>query len=256
MAGGDESATRRLPSTAAAGTSDQPSDSTERIKRIVTEARVDDGESQMQRRLSGVPSRQAAPRARAHHEMDAHRAQCALCVVRAADGVRNVFEALGRESTERISKDELLEGLERLKLPSSRAIVREIFAAADADGDGFLEFKELLVYVQQREAEIAAAFSQLTPRVQGSTASTRDLSFADVKRALGNLGVTASDRQIAAFMTYLDQDESGTVSLAEFTSFVYLLPRVDVSAAFESWLASHAFTCASTLSWSAAAARR
>ena len=157
-----------------------------------------------------------------------------------ADGVSEIYGALGRKNTERISKDELLEGLERLRLPCSKDIVREIFVAADMDGDGYLNYSELLAFVRQREEEIAQAFARLTPRAKGTSAPTQDLSFADLKQALSNLGVTASDRQIAAFMTHLDQDDTGTVSLAEFTSFVYLLPRVDIAAAFDTWLASHA----------------
>ena len=154
--------------------------------------------------------------------------------------VTEIFTALGRSRNDRITRDELLGGLERLKLPASSDIVNEIFQEADANNDGYLDYSKLLGFVQQREAEIAQAFGRLTPRAHGSTAPTRDLSFADLKQALSGLGVSASDRQIAAFMTYLDQDDTGTVSLAEFTSFVYLLPRVDVAAAFESWLVTHA----------------
>ena len=143
-----------------------------------------------------------------------------------ADGVRDIFDALGRSSSDRITRDELLEGLKRLRLPYSADIVREGFAEADSNNDGYLDYAELLKFVRNREAEIAEAFSTLTPRARGgASAPTQDLSFADLKLALSRLGVAANDRQIAAFMTHLDQDETGTVSLAEFTSIFEKVER-------------------------------
>ena len=198
-------ATRRLPSTASPGTSDDV-EFQHHLRRTRTLKQTE--RNLLQRRLS--------------------------------DGVREIFSTLGRSNADRINQAELLEGLEQLRLPCSKDIVKEIFAEADLNNDGYIDYAELLGFVKQRESEIAQAFGRLTPRARGSSAPTHDLSFADLKLALSELGVAASDRQIAAFMTYLDHDESGTVSLAEFTSFIYLLPRVDVAAAFETWLATTA----------------
>jgi Ca2+-binding EF-hand superfamily protein len=156
---------------------------------------------------------------------------------RLSDGVAEIYAALGVPTAgTRISAAELREGLERLKLPCSDEIVEQIFAEADGNGDGYLDYAKLLVYVRQREEEIAATFA----RSFGTRGVGPDeISFDQLKQALVGLGVKATDRQIAAFLTHLDQDDTGTVSLAEFTSFVYLLPRVDVGVAFESWLANH-----------------
>ena len=79
--------------------------------------------------------------------------------------------------------------------------MREIFEEADANGDGYLDYTELLGFVRRREEEIAQAFARLTPR--GTfTHSTQDLSFADLKKALTNLGVSASDPSLSHAKKY------------------------------------------------------
>ena len=152
----------------------------------------------------------------------------------ASDGVRDVWAVLGRDACQgsSISIDELAEGMRVLELPLTPTIVEEIFKEADRNGDGALDYAEMIEYVRQRENELADTFARLT--ANGSD----DISFADLKAELHSLGVMANDRQIARFLARLDTDDSGTVSQAEFSAFVSLLPRVDVAAAFESWLAA------------------
>lgn len=151
---------------------------------------------------------------------------------RISESVDEIF--IGGKS--RVSAAELHESLERLRLPCSEQIVQEIFAEADSNNDGYLDHSELMHYVRQREEEIATTFAQTF----GSRGvATEDVSFEQLKQALIALGVKPTDVQVAAFLTRLDQSESGTISLAEFTAFVYLLPRVDVAHAFEAWLSNH-----------------
>ena len=121
---------------------------------------------------------------------------------RLSDGVREIFHTLGREEESAcISEMELSIGLERLQLPCSNEIVSEIFQEADLNSDGLLSFTELLAYVHRREDEIAATFGRLSPH--GATA---EISFAELKHELRSLGITANDRQVAAFLTHLDKE--------------------------------------------------
>lgn len=209
----DDVLLRKLPSTSSAGTSDigQHANTSDRpsVRRITT-------------RLSAA-AQQRDPRSRSSG------LERTL-----SDGVKEIFVTLGRPPSGGITEAELTEGLERMRLPCSHEIVRTIFDEADRNRDGIIHFDELLSFVRQREDEIAAAFSRLTPR-----GATNDITFESLKYALSDLGVDATDRQVAAFLTHLDRDETGSVSIEEFTSFVYLLPRVDVAAAFETWLSNH-----------------
>ena len=52
------------------------------------------------------------------------------------------------------------------------SINAEEFFAADTNGDGYLDYSDLLSYVRAREEEIAAAFARLTPRGTRSSAAT------------------------------------------------------------------------------------
>ena len=162
---------------------------------------------------------------------------------RLSDGVRDVWTELGYDSQSgAISAEELSLGLARLGLPSSMLAVRQIFAEAGKDADdGVLEYAELLGYVRRREDEIMDSFARLTPRRTLARISTDAIAFADLKESLSRLGVQASDREIAVFLAQLDGQGSqrgGELGLHEFATFVYRLPRVDVAAAFESWLAA------------------
>jgi solute carrier family 25 (mitochondrial phosphate transporter), member 23/24/25/41 len=157
--------------------------------------------------------------------------------------VRDVWTELGYDAQSgAISAEELSLGLARLGLPSSMLAVRQIFAEAGKDADdGVLEYAELLGYVRRREDEIMDSFARLTPRRTLARISTDAIAFADLKESLSRLGVQASDREIAVFLAQLDGQGSqrgGELGLHEFATFVYRLPRVDVAAAFESWLAA------------------
>jgi len=81
---------------------------------------------------------------------------------------------------------------------------------------------------------------KLTPRRTLARVNTEDIPFLDLKESLSGLGVRATDREIASFLAQLDRKEvsQGTVSLQDFTAFVYQLPRTDVVASFETWLAA------------------
>lgn len=157
--------------------------------------------------------------------------------------MRDVWTELGYDAQSgAISAEDLSLGLARLGLPSSMLAVRQIFAEAGKDADdGVLEYAELLGYVRRREDEIMDSFARLTPRRTLARISTDAIAFADLKESLSRLGVQASDREIAVFLAQLDGQGSqrgGELGLHEFATFVYRLPRVDVAAAFESWLAA------------------
>ena len=77
-----------------------------------------------------------------------HKADRAIMQGCLSDGVRDIFEALSRESTDKISKRELLEGLQNLGLPHSQDILSDIFAQADANNNGFIDYSSLLGFVQ------------------------------------------------------------------------------------------------------------
>ena len=140
-------------------------------------------------------------------------------------GVLQIWVATGRDTTHgTISAAELAEGLERMQLPCSKDIVRDIFLHADENEDGVLDYGELLGYVRRREEEIAGSFSRLTRKQSHACAAANDISFSDLKEALHSLGVRATNRQIASFIARLDKEDTGTVSLEEFSSFVCAPP--------------------------------
>lgn len=226
----------RLPSTASAGTLDDDDAEERTVSRTPSDTTAL-GKAARPAVVRSSSRQRRPPQDIVRRTLSSDQFEQSYLQQQLSDGVREIFAALGRQRSEKISKTELLEGLERLQLPCSQEIVGAIFAEADANHDGYLDYAELQTFVRRREEEIAQAFLALGG---SSSAVTHDLSFADLKNALTNLGVAASDRQIAAFMTHLDRDETGTVSLGEFTSFVFLLPRVDVAGAFESWLQSRA----------------
>ena len=149
-----------------------------------------------------------------------------------SDGIIEVFEALERDADEchdrGITADELQVGLRKLQLPSSATIIAHIFAVADTDGDGLVSSDELLHYVSGREQEIEEVFD-------GLDRSKAGVRVSDLKVALRKLGVEAGDAQVGDFLHRLDRSGSGSVSLQEFSQFVFLLPKIDIRAAFELW---------------------
>ena len=158
-----------------------------------------------------------------------------------SEGIRDVWSELGFDSQSgTISAAELADGLAMLGLPESDRIVSEIFADADINSDGVLEYAELLAYVRRREEEIESAFRRLSQKNSCRPVPIDEIAFLDLKDSLSTLGVNPTDRQVASFLTQHDRKEPmhGTISLQEFASFVYGLPKVDVAAAFESWLAA------------------
>jgi solute carrier family 25 phosphate transporter 23/24/25/41 len=128
----------------------------------------------------------------------------------------------------RISAEELRRGLSRLGLPCTPTLVDDIFAAADRNSDGLLDYGELLKYATEREAQVSLTFARI--------ARNGRIKPDDLKGALVEMGLQVSDEQAAGFFAALDREQTGRVTLQEFERFCWLLPRVNVRAAFESWV--------------------
>ena len=129
-----------------------------------------------------------------------------------------------------VSKHQLTNALASLKLPCSPTLVDEIFNEAADAVDDTLTFDALMTYAARREREIRKTFHQLAgPGGKISKDSTK------LRQSLANIGVQVDENMAAQFLSHLDLDGSGEVTLQEFERFVYLLPRVNVRAAFESW---------------------
>jgi len=120
----------------------------------------------------------------------------------------------------RISAEELRCGLERLGLPCSPTLVDEIFAAADKNADGHVNYGKLLQYATAREAEVARTFARI--------AHNGRIRPDEMRGALQEMGLHVSDEQAAGFFQALDRERTGRVTLSEFERFCWLLPKVNV----------------------------
>lgn len=143
--------------------------------------------------------------------------------------IRSVFNELDRNNDGVLHREEVIVALKLMKLPSSPVQVDAIFHHCDPDRDGVIHYKEFEAYALMRQEQLGAVFLSLDQNDDGF------ISNEDIKRALKNLNVTATDEDIERLMRRADLNNDGKIGFSEFQEFLLLCTFSSIESVFNYW---------------------
>ena len=145
----------------------------------------------------------------------------------ADEALAALFRQLDQDGNGYITERELGIGLERWGLPHDSAMCHDVMAVCDRSRDGRVSYPEFVLFIGQREVELREAFSRMDFDRSGQ------LTSKEIRRALSELDIAASDEGVRALVERMDTDDSGEVSFEEFRQFCLLLPKSSIDQVFE-----------------------
>ena len=136
---------------------------------------------------------------------------------------RSIFQAHLPPGKDELSCDDLQSVLRQLHLPESR--VKEIFARADTDGNGWLSYDEFSSYVDRHELELRTAFAAVDTDGSGS------ISADEIQALLDRMHMSCSPERRDEILKVLDVDGDGKIDKEEFFDFLAFNPaEIDLVA--------------------------
>ena len=109
---------------------------------------------------------------------------------------RKIFRSHLSPGREELSQQDLEGALRKLHLPESR--VKDIFARADADGNGWLSYAEFSAYVDRHELELRTAFAAVDTDNSGS------ISADEIQALLDRMNMSCSPERRDEILKVLD----------------------------------------------------
>ena len=82
----------------------------------------------------------------------------------------------------------------------------DVMAVCDRSRDGRVSYPEFVLFIGQREVELREAFSRIDVDRSGQ------LTSKEIRRALSELDIAASDEGVRALVERMDTDSSGEAS--------------------------------------------
>lgn len=139
------------------------------------------------------------------------------------------FRRLDTDRSGSVDFNEFQLGLKERGLACSPAAVRELFAKADADGDGRLSMTEFKLFAMAQQERLRAVYEQID--VNGDGRLTSD----EIRLGANALGFKLSSEQIRNLHERSDHDDDGVISFDEWSHFLLLLPAENPAAVFEAF---------------------
>ncbi|KAI0214441.1 Calcium-binding mitochondrial carrier protein SCaMC-1 [Lamellibrachia satsuma] len=146
---------------------------------------------------------------------------------------RKLFDKLDINKDGRIEASELAVALRASSTAISEADVKVfakgIIAEADQDEDKVLDFGEFTSYMEEHEKGLRLAFSDLDKNKDGK------IEPAEVKAALGKLGLNVGMQEAVNLTKRIDKDGSVSLSWTEWRDFFQLYPSTHLEDMVRFW---------------------
>jgi Ca2+-binding EF-hand superfamily protein len=169
------------------------------------------------------------------------------------EGARGMFKRIDRKNSGQVLRSDLESALQRLGIQMKRGVLKRVMDALDINGDGHIDYMELMQMVDEhcalrlsertqcdsvserpweRDTVVRVALSQVVEQLHGRMDSVHPafreldvrgigkLSKADMYRGLQSLGVRLPPRDLTRLITAFDVDDSGKVDIIEFCTVV------------------------------------
>ncbi|EDQ89346.1 uncharacterized protein MONBRDRAFT_8203, partial [Monosiga brevicollis MX1] len=171
-----------------------------------------------------------------------------------SDEIERVFHHMDADANGQLSRFELAKALMSLGVVANASTLDDLLlriheAARDNcdDDDKSVSLTEFRLFYEQRQEQLWEAFRELQHQAQFNG----KLTAGDLRLALYNIDMAASDEEISTFISMADVNHDGAVQWAEFRDFLLLLPGTNVRAMFdEYWRLSAPFIESTHPEWS------
>jgi len=135
--------------------------------------------------------------------------------------INDIFLSMDREKTGSLSKEECTAGLIRLGVPT--AVAAETAASLDVDGDGRIDYSELVAGVitffdDHLDVQLWKVFTSMDTDGSG-TLELDEIRTLLKQGELHNLGLVPPEADIERTLRALDGNNNGQISFDEFKAF-------------------------------------
>lgn len=141
--------------------------------------------------------------------------------------IQSVLQSIPNDT---IREEDIQKILKNAKIPTSKALVKQIMSELDLNKDGTVTKQEFLTYQQTKETQIRSAFDSIDVN--------RDslLDYEEIEKAVELLHLKVPKDQIQDLIEKMDQSKDKLIAYEEFRDFVFLLPGHSISCIFDSWM--------------------
>ena len=139
--------------------------------------------------------------------------------------LRCIFEEIDSDSSGEISQNELIQACKKLSIDIESDQLKH-FLESDISGDGELDFHEFCCFYL---ACLQSIFSKI------DVDNSRCIGVDELRRAFGEVGFHATEREVLSLLAQVDKDNSEAVDFSEFCNFFCSLPAPDFRLIVEKW---------------------
>lgn len=145
--------------------------------------------------------------------------------------LKQTFDAADRDHSGGLSKAEIGLLLHRVMPEMPAQLLHQVWNSVDEDSDGFVTFKEFLTWMEQdSHSDFASALTKATgtPGIAmvaifrlWDKDESGTISREEVEKLMVMTGLDAASTDISSLFGAMDKNQDGTISYAEFASFLF-----------------------------------
>ena len=139
--------------------------------------------------------------------------------------LRKLFDGIDKDGSDTISVAEFTQACSELSMDVSPEELGD-FMRSDVSDDGELDFSEFCRFYAGRLRKV---FDEI------DTDSSGEIGRTELQKAFRKLGYRATEREVRAMLSEVDEDHNEEISFTEFCNYFCSMPSPNMKAIMEKW---------------------